>query len=197
MFSAKRASNDQISGIPIRTEKFTLGRPPDPKYYRAESKRHFCKLPFCGYYIFVFRRKLYEILTITFSVASLLVASVSACACSHHQAEHVPPVETGSSCHSTSHYALAAAEDSEPSQPKAGSDCNCFVRVPIRAVTAKLESKNFSLADVNKANAAATTDPEHYPVFTAPSAAIPYGQTAFGLGGNYRTRPPSRAPPRL
>lgn len=149
-------------------------------------------------------------------VLTVLTASVSACACTHHQplAEEVE-----NSCHSTrlsaaSHGKLRSAEDHKTdhhshasANGKAKNElnsenknafgvlCDCYVRQPLPAINSKTEAKKQHSEDIT---ARAFTDHAFsMAVFTAGSSS-----TSFYLGQSiYRFDPghsgSARAPPRL
>lgn len=92
-------------------------------------------------------RQTKQILVSLLAVMSLFVSAVSACACSHHSTGET--TEAAVSCHGATHsdeHKTASAEK-KPSGANIGVDCNCFVRVPVPAVSAKADSKKLNQSD--------------------------------------------------
>jgi hypothetical protein len=127
------------------------------------------------------------------AVLSLFVSAVSACACSHHQPEQEAEK---ASCHSAAHEQPAAEAAESPALPENfGVGCNCFVKTPSPAITAKSEVKKASIVD----SSAAMTEfgpvvPVEFSVLTRNAG--PRTRTAQ-FAGRDLTAGPSRAPPRL
>lgn len=125
-------------------------------------------------------------------MASLLVGSVSACACSHHQPKVAaePP-----SCHSSSHVEASEAKTAEELSGSFKAGCNCFAASPGPAIFSKSENKK---AVTEKAADAAMTNVELSGAARIVSAPIPdFDKPFFFDPTHFLASGPSRAPPRL
>lgn len=88
------------------------------------------------------RKRPFQILLLSLTIFALFVSAVSACACSHHQ---TAAVEEMVSCHTSKHETAPAVEKERnlPRGTAIGVDCDCLVRLPVPAVSAKSEKKAF------------------------------------------------------
>lgn len=130
------------------------------------------------------------------AVMSMFVSAVSACACAHHSASEVE--ETAASCHSSSHSVSHEpfAEQETPSGPAAGVDCDCFVRIPVPAISAKTDSKKTGQNDKNESGEPAQVD-YVLPEFAASGIVFPASSKPSSYSFQPGLSAPSRAPPRL
>ncbi|MGD9590588.1 MAG: hypothetical protein AB7Q37_11225 [Pyrinomonadaceae bacterium] len=78
-------------------------------------------------------------------ILSMAFSAVAACACSHHGSAQ-EPVEAAS-CHGPSHADPSSeAETPEPTGDTAQADCECLVRNPVPAISAKPGNKKAASA---------------------------------------------------
>lgn len=140
------------------------------------------------------RKRPSQILLLSLTIFALFVSAVSACACSHHQTE---AVEETVSCHSSAHGTPAAeGEQPTPSGDSFRVDCDCLVRLPIPAVSAKSEKKILKQSDEPDTLIDAKFD--HLATFSIETASV----ISIDRLIQYHSPPelfsgPSRAPPRL
>ncbi|QYO68293.1 hypothetical protein [Leptolyngbya sp. 7M] len=124
---------------------------------------------------------------------ALLVSAISACACSHHE---IAAVENNSSCHSSAHGTpVAQSEQPTPSGDSLRVDCDCLVRLPIPAISAKTEKRSFNTVEDNEQIA-------FMPVRFELNYTRTLGIPDFHFSPDHHSPPelfsgPSRAPPRL
>ncbi len=140
------------------------------------------------------RKRPSQILLLSLTIFALFVSAVSACACSHHE---TAAVEETVSCHSFAH-GTPAVEGEQPTQSGDSFrvDCDCLIRVPVPAVSAKSEKKAFKQS--------ADTDAVVEVRFNGINAFFTQ-QTSVGIIDrltDHHSPPelfsgPSRAPPRL
>jgi len=125
-------------------------------------------------------------------VAALLVGSISACACSHHQ-ETKKAEET--SCHSNGH------EKTEVVQVPSGTqvldvDCECFVSQPSPVIVSKSETKKSKTGGDIAEVATEVSHVEFISVAVTPSF-LPETSRQFSKTTILESLLPARAPPRL
>jgi hypothetical protein len=141
----------------------------------------------------MFKRTSVQLVSV-FAILCVCVASVAACACSHHEpSAKAEPL----SCHSNSHEEpKAEATALTPTGNSIGISCECFVRAFAPAITAKNETKRLNVegADLaeNATNAPAEVRPVSITEVTAVQTKLPIVYSQFLVRSG-----PSRAPPRL
>ncbi len=140
------------------------------------------------------RKRPSQILLLSLTIFALFVSAISACACSHHQ---TAAVEETVSCQSSAHGAPAiGSEQPVPSGDSLRVDCDCLVRLPIPAVSAKSEKKILKQSDEpdtlvdSKFDHLASFSIETAPVLSIDRLIHHHSPPELFSG-------PSRAPPRL
>lgn len=126
------------------------------------------------------------------TVFTLFVSAISACACSHHQPQTKAEQP---SCHPAPHGVtadLGSPAHSESLTP----GCNCLVRTPVPAITAKSEKKKAAADKLICALAQGVVLPE-LPTLVLASIDRGFQPVDLILPGKPLTSRPSRAPPRL
>jgi hypothetical protein len=126
------------------------------------------------------------------TVFTLFVSAISACACSHHQPQTKAEQP---SCHPATH-GNAAVEAAGPSHSESLTPgCNCLVRTPVPAITAKTEKKKAAADKVVYAAVALARPGPPIAVLTVVHLGFDSSELVFP--GWPLTSLPSRAPPRL
>ncbi|MBK9155401.1 MAG: hypothetical protein IPM25_14510 [Chloracidobacterium sp.] len=127
-------------------------------------------------------------------ILSMAFSAVAACACSHHGSAQ-KPVEAAS-CHGPAHADPSTEADvPEPTGDAAEADCECLVRKPVPAISAKPGNKKAASAEL--AAEPTTLFPLPEPAFSS------FLSSDNGLYPEavHKAPPldsgPSRAPPRL
>lgn len=124
--------------------------------------------------------------------ASLLVGSVSACMCSHHEEK---PKSSETSCHGP-HEDQAENTESTVTENAFDVDCICFVNQPTPFIAAKWENKKLK-ADKSVSSSDQTVP--HSLFVTAIAINLPPPEFDRDLSYSHvlKSLLPSRAPPRL
>ncbi|MBA2379379.1 MAG: hypothetical protein H0V76_07375 [Blastocatellia bacterium] len=142
------------------------------------------------------RFKSTKLLVLVMAVLSLSGSAIAACMCSHH----TPAANTASlSCHGGSDEAGHKPADAEPRHETGHSievSCDCFVRTPVVAITAKSETKKSDTSDVDNDSAAAADAFDLRVLQTLTSSGDLYRSPLY-RSDHPRPSGPSRAPPRL
>ena len=126
-------------------------------------------------------------------VASLLVGSVSACSCSHHQQNEVTAT---SSCHAASHNAAAAESLTGQAGTSIDEDCTCFVNQPSPYIVNKSENKKATDSkDIADAMPAQLEFKASSNAVASPVKSLYSQSSLYSL--QLASFKPSRAPPRL
>jgi hypothetical protein len=121
---------------------------------------------------------------------AMSLSAVAACLCSHHD----QPAAEKTSCHSSAHGDSPSAEVVDiPLAAGAGELCDCFVRTPVRFVTAKSQAKAVKPSEPVDAEAIGFTALSTLRVWVGfeRSSDVTYNSRYLSRSG------PSRAPPRL
>lgn len=141
------------------------------------------------------RRNIQQMFVLGTAVLSLFVASISACACTHHQST---PETEKPSCHSSGHD--EASPDSSdgladlPLTDSLGEGCNCFVNTQVPAVIAKSDSKQIA---IERAILVALTGAPELILRIDRARSVAYSPKFSPYSSPPRLLGPSRAPPRL
>ena len=125
------------------------------------------------------------------TVFTLFVSAISACACSHHQPQTNAEQP---SCHPAPR-GVPAYVGSPAHSESVTPGCNCLVRTPVPAITAKSEKKKAAADKLVYAAVALVPSGPPTVVSTAVDIASQPSETIFP--GWPLTSRPSRAPPRL
>ncbi len=141
----------------------------------------------------MFKRLCVQFISV-FAILSLCVASVAACACSHHE---TPSEAETLSCHSRSHDDPKPEIVSQvPSGVSVDPSCECFIRTIAPAITAKNESKRFKTSGADQIDDTAIAWFENRSVTIAEAISVHFEPPIF-YALNHSRSGPSRAPPRL
>ena len=125
------------------------------------------------------------------TVFTLFVSAISACACSHHQPQTKAEQP---SCHPAPH-GIPAEVGSPAHSESLTPGCNCLVRTPVPAITAKSEKKKAAVDKVVYAAVAMARPGPPIAVLTVVQLGSHSSELIFP--GWPLTSLPSRAPPRL
>ncbi len=142
------------------------------------------------------RFKSAKLLVLVMAVLSLSGSAIAACVCSHH----TPDAATASlSCHGGTDEAghkPAADDQLDKTGHSIEVSCDCFVRTPVIAITAKSETKKWDASDVesDSAMAADAFDPRVLQTLASTGNLF---HSPLNRSDHPRSSGPSRAPPRL